>query len=70
MPTSNLQPVRFLDPDCCYKFTCLMANSANPDRLASDLKKLADLDLQFAKARHIQIQQDNVNLFFSENRIC
>ena len=35
MPTSNFQPVRLLDPDCCYKFTYLMANSAGPDQLAS-----------------------------------
>ena len=34
-PTSNFQPVRLLDPDCCYKFTYLMANSADPDQLAS-----------------------------------
>ena len=34
-PTSNFQPIRLLDPDCCYKFTYLMANSANPDQLAS-----------------------------------
>ena len=34
MPTSNFQPIRFLDPDCCYKFTYLMANSADPDQLA------------------------------------
>ena len=33
MPTSNFQPVRLLDPDCCYKFTYLMANSADPDQL-------------------------------------
>ena len=34
-PTSNFQPIRLLDPDCCYKFAYLMANSADPDQLAS-----------------------------------
>ena len=34
-PTSNFLPVRQLDPDCFYKFAYLMANSADPDRLAS-----------------------------------
>ena len=35
MPTSNFQPIRLPDPDCCYKFAYLMANSADPDQLAS-----------------------------------
>ena len=35
-PTSYFQPIRLLDPDCCYKFTYLMANSADPDQLASE----------------------------------
>ena len=30
-PISNFQPVRLLDPDCEYKFTYLMANSAGTD---------------------------------------
>ena len=34
-PTSNFQPIRLLDPDCGYKFAYLMANSADPDQLAS-----------------------------------
>ena len=34
-PTSNFQPIRLLDPDCSYKFRFLMANSADPDQLAS-----------------------------------
>ena len=34
-PTSNFQPIGLLDPGCCYKFTYLMANSADPDQLAS-----------------------------------
>ena len=36
MPTSNFQPIRLLDMDCCYKFTYLMANCADPDQLASE----------------------------------
>ena len=32
-----VQQIRFLDPDCCYKFTYLMANSADPDRFRSQL---------------------------------
>ena len=48
MPTSNFQPIRLLDPDCCHKFTYLMTNSADPDKLASteaNSKKSADLDV-------------------------
>ena len=48
MPTSNFQPVRLLDPDYCYKLTYLMANSADPDQLASlEVKKPTDLDLHY-----------------------
>ena len=36
-PTSNFQPIRLLDLDYCYKFTYLMANSADPDQLPTDL---------------------------------
>ena len=35
MPTSNFQAIRLVDPDSCYKFTDLMANSADLDQLAS-----------------------------------
>ena len=35
MPISNFQPIRLLDPDCCYKFTYFIENSADPDQLAS-----------------------------------
>ena len=35
LPISNFQPIGLLDPDCCYKFTNLMANRADPDQLAS-----------------------------------
>ena len=31
------QPIRLLDPDCCYKFTYLMANSADPVQKPTDL---------------------------------
>ena len=34
MPTSNFQPIRLLDLDCCY-LAYLIANSADPDQLAS-----------------------------------
>ena len=36
MPTSNFQPIRLLDPDCCHEFAYLMANRADPDQLASE----------------------------------
>ena len=32
-PTYNFQPIRLLDPDCCYKFTYLMVIGADPDQL-------------------------------------
>ena len=53
--TSNFQPVRLLDPDCCYTFTFLMANSADPDQLAEANWSGSTL---FAKAGYIQVQQD------------
>ena len=34
-PTSNLKPIRLLDPHCCYKFAYLMSNSADRDQLIS-----------------------------------
>ena len=34
-PTSNFQQISLIDLDCCCKFTYLMANSADPDQLAS-----------------------------------
>ena len=49
MPTSNFQPIRLLDPDCCYKFVYLMANSADPDQLASSEANWSGSTL-FAKA--------------------
>ena len=35
MPASNFQPIGLLDPDCWYKFTHFITNSADPDQLAS-----------------------------------
>ena len=57
MPTSNFQPIRLLDPDSCYKFTYLLPNSAYPDQLASSEANWSGSTL-FAKAGHIQVQQD------------
>ena len=37
MLTSNLQPIRILDPDCLHKFACLRTNCVDPDKFASDL---------------------------------
>ena len=36
MPTSNFLRIRLLDPDFLYKFTNLMANSADPDQKPTD----------------------------------
>ena len=33
--------IRLLDPECCYKFTYLMAKTADPDQLASSEAKMA-----------------------------
>ena len=57
MPTSDFQPIRLLDLDCCYKFTYLMANSADPDLLASSEANRSGSTL-FAKAGYIPVQQD------------
>ena len=51
------QPIKLFDLACCYKFTYLMANSADPDQLASSEANWSGSTL-FAKAGHIQIQQD------------
>ena len=56
-PTSNFQPIRLLDPDCWYKYTYLMANSADPDQLASLEANWSGSTL-FAKAGYIWVQQD------------
>ena len=56
-PTSNFQPIRLPDPDYWYKFTYLMANSADPDQLVSSEANWSGSTL-FAKSGYIQIQQD------------
>ena len=56
-PTSNCQPIRLLDPGCCYKFTCLMANSADPD-----LQKPINLDLHSLQRQVIRVPQDKSKL--------
>ena len=55
-PTSNFQPIKLFDRDCCYKFIYLFANSADPDQLASseaNLKKPTYLDLHCLKRQGI-----------------
>ena len=42
---------------CCYKFVYLMANSADPDQLASLEANWSGSTL-FAKAGYIRVQQD------------
>ena len=37
LTTSSFQPIRLLDPGCWYKFTYIMANSADPDQFRSQL---------------------------------
>ena len=37
MTTSDFQPVALLDPGFLYKFSCVMANSADPGHLPIDL---------------------------------
>ena len=49
--------VRSLDLDCCYKFTYLMANSADSDQLASEEANWSGSTL-FAKAGYICVQHD------------
>ena len=56
-PTYNFQPIRLLDRDCCYKFMYLMANSADPDQLASSGANWSGATL-FANAEYIRVQQD------------
>ena len=57
MPTSNFQPIRLLDRDGWYKFTYLMAKSADSDQLASSEANWSGSTL-FAKTGCIQVQQD------------
>ena len=61
MPTSNFQPIRLLDPDCCYKFPFSIANSADPDQLV--LWKPTDLgSTLFAKAGYHGFSRTRENL--------
>ena len=48
MPNSNFQPIRLLDPDFLYKFTYLMANSADLDQ------KPTNLDLHYLQRQDIE----------------
>ena len=57
MPTSKFQLIRLLNLDCCYKFIYLMANSADPDQLASSEANWSGSTL-FAKAGYVRVQQD------------
>ena len=57
MSTSNFQPIRLLDPDCCCKLMFLMTNSADPDQLASSEANRSGSTL-FVKAGYIQVQND------------
>ena len=57
MPTSNWQPIKLFDPDYWYKFKNLLANSADPDQLASSEANWTGASL-FVKTGHIPDQQD------------
>ena len=57
MPTPNFQSIRLLDLGCWYEFTYWMANSADPDQLASSEANWSGSTL-FAKVGHIWVQQD------------
>ena len=71
MPFSNFQPIKLLDPDCCYKFTYSVANSADPDQLASSEANWSGSTL-FAQAGYIRVQQDKGSVtsekFWQHNR--
>ena len=53
MPPSNFQPIRLLDPGWWYKFKYWMANSTDPDQLASSEANWSGSTL-FAKSGHIR----------------
>ena len=63
MPTSSFQPIRLLDPDCCYKFIYLMANSADPDQIS-------DLDLHCLQRQGISRFSIRVKAKFCVSKIC
>ena len=56
-PASNFQPIRLLDPDYRFKFAYFMANSADPDQLASSEANWSGSTV-FAKEGYIRVQQD------------
>ena len=60
MPTSNFQPIRLLDPDCCYSSAYLIANSADPDQLASSEANWSGSKL-FAKQGISRFSRTRVN---------
>ena len=62
MSISNFQPIRLLDPDCWYKFTNLMTNSADPDQLASSEANWSGSTL-FAKTGHVVFSKRRVKLY-------
>ena len=61
---SNFQPIRLLDPDCCYRFASLMANSADPDQLASSEANWSGSTL-FAKQGTSRFSRTRVNTIVS-----
>ena len=61
----NFQPVRLFDPDFCYKFAYLMANSADPDQLASSEANWSGSTL-FAKQGISWLSRTRVKLNFSK----
>ena len=60
-PTSNFQLIRLIDLDCCYKFTYLIANSADSDQLVSSEANWSGSTL-FAKTWHVVFSERRVKL--------
>ena len=56
-PTSNIQPIRWLDPGCQYNFTHLMTYPADPDELASSNQLASSRYTLLANAGHFGVQQ-------------
>ena len=54
-------PIRLFNPGCWYKFTYLMANSADPDQLASSEANWSGSTL-FAKTGHIWVSRTRVKI--------
>ena len=71
MPIYNFQPIRLLDPDCWYKFTYLIANSADPDQLASSEANWSVSTL-FAKQNISGFSRTRVKAFnqHMKNAVC